>query len=485
MLRLTLFLLFVSLFSSSVLLAQSRRVPARPLPSSTPSAAGISNNPSNAPTVINGQTPAEMYEDANTYAKRKFEEFKTKKVPYSEGLREKTQLEARQLAAKYAAQLQERNLNGEDFYYLGSLHILAENNDGASEAFQKYLTTKDAKPEKAQTARAFVVVTNARRKDFAAAESAFDEYMKNTPILLRERVLVEGELAKQYFAAKNYERAAVHGEAAITAGRPAIKDVSVDQKLLDIFSETGFTLFNIQSETKANAKAVTTLEILREAGVAAQSTPLYVDATEKLLRFLSDTGNKPEALTTLKATQDAIDLNFRDIAVRGRVREYFRTREKQYRLIGEPTPEIEIDKWIGMDAGLTPLASMKGKVVLLDFWAMWCKPCFAAFPELTEWHHAYSGQGLQIIGLTRYYGTAGGFNADDAGEYAFLQKFKRAEGLPYPLAVAKNVNNHNRFGVVGLPTTVLIDKKGVVRYIRTGASMGEEIEAVIRKLLAE
>ncbi len=61
--------------------------------------------------------------------------------------------------------------------------------------------------------------------------------------------------------------------------------------------------------------------------------------------------------------------------------------------------------------------------------------------------------------MTRYYGFAGGLAADENGEFSFLQKFKRTQRLPYPLAVAKNLKNYDNYGVFALPTIVLIDKK--------------------------
>ncbi len=489
---LLLLFLFISIFSTN-LAAQARRIPpARPAAASpnTDKTADNSNTASSAqPVIVEGKTAAQMYEDARTYAKRKFDEFIAQKTPYSEELRERTQLEGKQLAAKYAAQLQTQNLSGEDFYYLGSLHILAENTDGSDEAFKKYLAGQDLNPEKSQTARAFVVVSAARKKDFPVAENALGKYLKNVPVVLRERILVENELAQQYFAAKNYQSAAAHADAAVTAGLAGIKNASVEPQLLEIFSEAGFTLFQIYAADKQNIKAAATLEILRSAGATAQSTGLYTQAIGKQVTFLIETGRKPEAMQLFKGAQVAVGTDFHDPALRAQVTGFLKNREGQYKIWGEAAPEIEVDKWVAdqnadESAGRS-LSQMRGEVVLLDFWATWCKPCFASFPELTEWYETYANQGLNIVGMTRYYGFAGGVGADENGEFAFLQKFKRTERLPYPFAVAKNLKNYDNYGVFALPTIVLIDKKGVVRYVDTGIRNEKEVEKIIQKLLAE
>ncbi|MFM7072585.1 MAG: TlpA family protein disulfide reductase, partial [Planctomycetota bacterium] len=71
------------------------------------------------------------------------------------------------------------------------------------------------------------------------------------------------------------------------------------------------------------------------------------------------------------------------------------------KLLGEPAAPLSVESW----AHGEPLSaeSLMGKVVLLDFWAVWCSPCVASLPKLDEWHQRWSAKGLVIIGLTQYY----------------------------------------------------------------------------------
>src|SRR3954470_648198 len=97
-----------------------------------------------SPAVAASQTTQrsikEMFDEANSYNKTKFAEFEQKKVPVSDSLIQQTQRERKQLAARYAATAEKRtDLKSDETYYLGMLHWIADNLDGARDAFTKYL----------------------------------------------------------------------------------------------------------------------------------------------------------------------------------------------------------------------------------------------------------------------------------------------------------------------------------------------------------
>lgn len=167
-------------------------------------------------------------------------------------------------------------------------------------------------------------------------------------------------------------------------------------------------------------------------------------------------------------------------------------------MIGKPAPEFDIAAW-AHGSGLTA-EQMKGKVILLDFWAVWCGPCIATFPHLNEWYDEFHGQGLEIIGVTRQYGYTWDEEAGRAskakageevtldGELAMLDKFMKHHELRHASIVTPKESNMNkRYGVTGIPHAVLIDRKGNIRMIKIGSgpANAEALHGMIKQLLAE
>jgi thiol-disulfide isomerase/thioredoxin len=161
-------------------------------------------------------------------------------------------------------------------------------------------------------------------------------------------------------------------------------------------------------------------------------------------------------------------------------------REKHYKILLEPAPELlSVDAWFPGES--RNLQALRGKVVLLDFWATWCTPCFEAFPALSEWHQDLGPEGLVVLGITRYYGQAEGFKVDNPNEIDFLKRFKAKQRLGYDFVVLNDQQTQMAYGATALPTTVLIDRKGKIRYIEAGTSTSriEDLRQMILKVLAE
>ncbi len=173
---------------------------------------------------------------------------------------------------------------------------------------------------------------------------------------------------------------------------------------------------------------------------------------------------------------------------------------KRAQLIGQPARDFgdfaEYNRFVGMEA--KSLSELKGKVVLLDFWAVWCGPCIATFPHLKEWHEQYSDKGLVIIGSTSYYNYAWNDEAGKAArseeevsvdeELKMLEKFRESYGLHHGFLVTdKKVNYGEDFMVSGIPQAVLIDKEGKIQMIRVGSGEqnANDLHAKIEELLAQ
>jgi len=474
--RYLLFSILLSLIFTNIAFAQSRRVsPNAPTPA-TPVVAEMKD-----------LTAEQMFDEANTYSKKKFAEFETKKIPFSSTLFKQTVREQKQLAAKYATVLAARdNLRAEDFYYAGMLNWLADNLDNAAEFFQKYITAENPAAEKLQTARSIVIVALARRKSFDEAEKTLADYLKAEPVKLSERLRMEIELAKSYRAEKNPAKAAAHAEEAYGASKILIKDAASRARALDDLLDAGFAAFEIYRDGGRQKEAETTLEDLRKTAASAGSSSVYYTAIDEHIKYLIATGRKPIALQMYSNALAQTEKDFTAKPLQEDVSRRLKRREKHYKLLGDVAPELTaIAHWFPGQP--QTLANMRGKVVMLDFWATWCAPCIAAFPSLTEWHQDYKQAGLEILGVTKYNGEAEGFSVDNQAELEFLQRFKKTHRLPYDFVVAKDNTNQIIYGAGAIPTAVLIDRKGVIRYIETGSSPSreEEIRAEIEKLLAE
>jgi thiol-disulfide isomerase/thioredoxin len=112
------------------------------------------------------------------------------------------------------------------------------------------------------------------------------------------------------------------------------------------------------------------------------------------------------------------------------------------------TPDFTLKTLEGQEITLSKL---KGKVVLLDFWATWCGPCRESIPHLVKLYKTYRENGLEVIGMNV-----------DRGDMDAVRRFVKSMDIPYPIVITPEQVSRD-FAVTGLPTTVFIDKEGKVR----------------------
>lgn len=169
--------------------------------------------------------------------------------------------------------------------------------------------------------------------------------------------------------------------------------------------------------------------------------------------------------------------------------------KKHLALYGTDAIGLDAEAWVNGE----PLVQedLTGKVVLLDFWAVWCGPCIATFPHLIEWNEKYADRGLVIIGATRYYK----YDWDSEGkrikrdpkltaaaELAAIKQFADHHQLTHRLMVTPAKSTfQTQFGVRGIPQAVLIGRDGKIRLIRVGSgpASAKALHDEIEKLLAE
>jgi thiol-disulfide isomerase/thioredoxin len=433
------------------------------------------------------RTAAALYQEAASYATDKFKEFATRKLPFDPKLLEKTLQEQREMAARYAAELGARtDLAGEDFYFLGMLHNMSDNAAGTLDALKKFLAAKETvSGEHAQGARYIFAQRAAAATRLEEAEGALAGYLAHEPQKPSERVTIERSLVAAYRKAKQPERATAHGEEAFKAAK-LVQPLPTNPTARDFALYTaGTALADVYLETKKTDAAIAVLEEIRRAALASSSARLYADTTAKLSEVLIDSGRKPEALKMIEESVAYVNTNVKDPKTKLSLLRNLERKKRQLRLQGEVAPELTVGRWIDQEP--VKLSDLRGHVVLLDFWATWCGPCIIAFPHLKEWYEKYKDKGLVIVGMTRYYGEAAGRAVAPAEELTFVQKFKKEHEMPYGVAIADNEDNMRNYGVTGIPTAVLIDRRGVVRFIDTGGDAGtaNEIAVVLERLIQE
>ena len=124
------------------------------------------------------------------------------------------------------------------------------------------------------------------------------------------------------------------------------------------------------------------------------------------------------------------------------------------------------------DGKSVTLSKLKGKVVLVNFWATWCPPCRAEIPDFIEAYKTYKSKGLEIVGI-----------ALDQDGWEQVQPFIKEHGMNYPVVLGTQEVVEQYGGIEAIPTTFIIDKKGTVVDRTIGMLRQSVLEAKLKPLL--
>jgi thiol-disulfide isomerase/thioredoxin len=340
-------------------------------------------------------------------------------------------------AAEYAALFKTRRWQGKELLSLVDLYLSAEQYTNAEKASVEYLKA----PAAIEAKRA--------RTSLLAAYLGQKKYAEGLPV------------AEALVAEKIYDFDLVSGvQRLIEALRPTQprQAVMLAEKMLPNL----FPYFQSKSD-------IPPVLVAQQVGAAYEYGLIYRELGEPgkadayFAAFVAQF--KASSLASNKVFQKAIDAAM--------------LRLKVY---GTAVPAMEVLEYV--DTPRLNLPALKGKVVMLDFFAHWCVPCIQGIPSMNRLQEKYAARGLIVLGVTKYYGFFGERQGiSQAEELAALKSLKAQQHLKYGLLVT-SPQVGEQYGVAGLPTIVLIDKKGMVRLVDTGYNE-QRIEKVIADLLNE
>ena len=219
------------------------------------------------------------------------------------------------------------------------------------------------------------------------------------------------------------------------------------------------------------------LEALRSRGMDDEPRlPIAIGAAiEVQAHVMAQKGERSEAVHFLERELE----EYKNTSIRTRI-------QKNVHLLsleGRPAPAYKVDEFVGARKPPT-LASLKGKPVLMFFWAHWCPDCKNMASTLAELQAAYKDQGLTIVAPTQRYGyVAKRAPADPDAELAYIAQVVQESYGAVEWTVPVSNESFAAYGSSTTPTVVLVDREGIVRLYHPGQMKKEDLEPRIRALV--
>lgn len=136
--------------------------------------------------------------------------------------------------------------------------------------------------------------------------------------------------------------------------------------------------------------------------------------------------------------------------------------------IGSPAPDIVMTYENGRVARLSDL---RGKPVLINFWATWCGPCRFEMPEIVKAYEKHRGEGLVILAV----------NVEEGPQE--VEEFAKAFKMTFPITLDTKGQVIDAYGVRAMPTSILVDREGIIRARWQGSITGDQLEERLRLIL--